>query len=106
MGTIPHAQAGATVLVVDDDIDQLNIMRMSLEHAGYEAFTAANGPDALDYVRSQRVDVIQQHDAVVHDHPDQDDDADHRQQIERCVGQHQHPDHAQRDGDRTDQLAQ
>jgi DNA-binding response OmpR family regulator len=58
MGTIPHAPVGATVLVVDDDVDQLNIMRLSLEHAGYTPLTAANGLDALDFVRSQHVDVI------------------------------------------------
>src|SRR5882724_2098000 len=35
------------VLVVDDDPDLLDLLRISFEDAGFSVTTAANGPDAL-----------------------------------------------------------
>src|SRR3954464_15480182 len=41
------------VLVVDDDPDMAEAMALSLESAGYETATAANGLDALEAVESR-----------------------------------------------------
>lgn len=39
------------ILVVDDDVDALEAMRFVLEGAGYDVVTAANGEEALRYLR-------------------------------------------------------
>jgi len=46
------------VLVVDDEQDVRETLGTVLEKLDYDALTAANGDEALDIVRSQKVDVI------------------------------------------------
>lgn len=47
-----------TVLVVDDEPDIVEIMRLTLEHAGYRVATAANGAQALEVVTREKPDVM------------------------------------------------
>ena len=47
-----------TVLVVDDNEDNVHILRSSLLKCGYEVRIARDGPSALASVRQQRPDVI------------------------------------------------
>ena len=46
------------ILVVEDDPDQLEVIRLSLEAAGFAIGTAANGRDALVKTRSISPDLI------------------------------------------------
>jgi DNA-binding response OmpR family regulator len=46
------------ILVVEDDPDQLKVVRLSLEAAGFAIGTAANGTDALVKTRSISPDLI------------------------------------------------
>jgi CheY-like chemotaxis protein len=46
-----------TVLLVDDDVDLLDINRMTLEAAGFVVLTAENGEDAMRIATSKRIDV-------------------------------------------------
>ena len=47
-----------TVLVVDDDADMLETCARILRQGGYECLTAAGGREALDVLRSRRLDAI------------------------------------------------
>lgn len=47
-----------TVLVVDDDLRLLEMLRRTLSYAGYEVVTAATGPEALAAVEAERPDVV------------------------------------------------
>ncbi len=40
------------ILVVDDEVDILNLLKYSLSNAGFEVITAADGPEALEKARS------------------------------------------------------
>ena len=40
------------VLLVEDDADTREVVRMLLEHAGYEVETASNGQEALTYLKT------------------------------------------------------
>ena len=40
------------VLIVDDDLDSQEMVRLALDAAGYTVATAANGRDALGHLRS------------------------------------------------------
>ncbi len=46
------------VLVVDDDADWREFLRLCLEDLGYEAIEAANGQEALDSLARQRYRVM------------------------------------------------
>ncbi|ATB32465.1 response regulator [Melittangium boletus] len=46
------------VLVVDDDADWREFLRLCLEELGYEAIEAANGQEALDSLARQRYGVM------------------------------------------------
>ncbi len=48
----------AKVLVVDDDPDTVEVIRMTLESAGYEVMSAANGRQGLERVISEKPDLI------------------------------------------------
>ncbi len=48
----------AKVLVVDDDPDTVEVIRMTLESAGYEVVSAANGRQGLERVISEKPDLI------------------------------------------------
>jgi len=47
-----------TVLVVEDDLDIREVMRMVLEASGYQVFEAGDGAEALPVARAQRPDII------------------------------------------------
>ena len=47
-----------SVLVVDDDKDILNIVEEILSHEGYTVSTAANGLEALGWLKKQRPGLI------------------------------------------------
>ncbi len=47
-----------TVLIVDDDVDILEAAKITLEAAGYEAATAASGPEGLQRLRRGGVDLL------------------------------------------------
>ena len=46
-----------TVLLVDDDVDLLDINRITLEGAGFEVLTAENADDAMRVAPTRQVDV-------------------------------------------------
>ena len=46
------------VLIVDDDLDSQEMVRLALDAAGYTVATAANGRDALVHLRSTAVTCI------------------------------------------------
>ncbi len=49
-----QAQAGKTVLIVDDEPDIVNYLDMILQDNGYETLTAANGNEALELVKKEK----------------------------------------------------
>jgi CheY-like chemotaxis protein len=46
------------ILVVDDDTDVVELMRITLEANGYQFYQAANGPEGLKMVKEIRPDLI------------------------------------------------
>jgi CheY-like chemotaxis protein len=48
----------ASVLVVDDEEDIRDLLRINLELDGHEVVTMSSGPEALDCLESHRPDVI------------------------------------------------
>lgn len=48
----------ATVLVVEDDLDIREVMRMVLEASGYQVFEAGDGAEALAVARAHRPGII------------------------------------------------
>jgi CheY-like chemotaxis protein len=48
----------ATVLVVDDEADIRDIVRINLERDGHRVLTAAAGPEGLELVRRERPDLV------------------------------------------------
>ena len=46
------------ILVVDDDIDTLGLMELTLQTANYEVISARNGQQALDAAKQHNLDVI------------------------------------------------
>ena len=58
MGRRASEDDGRKVLVVDDDADWREFLRLCLEDLGYEAIEAANGQEALDSLARQRYGVM------------------------------------------------
>ena len=48
----------ARILVVDDTPDNVRLLQLDLEDAGYEVVCATNGVDALECAASENIDVI------------------------------------------------
>ena len=46
------------VLVVDDEVDFLDVIKMRLEDSNYEVITASNGKEALDRIKNDKPDVV------------------------------------------------
>ena len=46
------------ILIVDDDLNDLETMKIVLEKEKYHVDTADNGADALDLIRSEKPDLI------------------------------------------------
>src|SRR5246127_1357236 len=51
-------QPEAKVLVVDDETNIVELLSVSLKFQGFEVYTAANGPAALDRAREVRPDAV------------------------------------------------
>jgi two-component system phosphate regulon response regulator PhoB len=47
-----------TILVVEDERDILELVRLSLNQAGFRVVTAANGQQAIDLARRERLDLV------------------------------------------------
>ncbi len=47
-----------TILVIDDDIDLVEIIRVTLEHEGLNVIDAQNGARGLELARSENPDLI------------------------------------------------
>lgn len=54
----PIADEGRKVLVVDDDADWREFLRLCLEDLGYEAIEAADGREALDSLSRERYEIM------------------------------------------------
>ena len=54
----PNADAARKVLVVDDDADWREFLKLCLEDLGYEAIEAANGQAALDSLAREHCGVM------------------------------------------------
>jgi len=48
----------AKILIVDDEVDAVNILRLVLDDAGYEVLAAENGQHGLNIARQNRPDLI------------------------------------------------
>lgn len=46
------------ILIADDEVDILNLLKVSLEESGYEVITAQNGKEAYDKFMSESVDMV------------------------------------------------
>ena len=55
----------AKILWVDDEIESLQSQKLFLEQKGYEVTTKTNGFDALEYVKSNYVDVVLMDESLV-----------------------------------------
>ncbi len=58
LGCINLSMPIAKILWVDDEIESLQSQKIFLEQKGYEVITLTNGFDALEYVKSNYVDVV------------------------------------------------
>ena len=47
-----------SILIVEDNMDNCELLRFVLERAGYEVFLAVNGRDGVDAARLQKPDMI------------------------------------------------
>ena len=50
--------AKANILVVEDNMDNYELVRIMLEYGGYKTFLAVNGRDGVDAARKQQPDLI------------------------------------------------
>ncbi len=50
--------ANKKILVVDDELDFLKMIKMRLEASDYEVITAANGKEALDLIKFRKPDAV------------------------------------------------
>ena len=46
------------ILVVDDDLDTLDIVKIKLESAGFKVITSADGVDAISKINSDNPDLV------------------------------------------------
>ena len=47
-----------TVIIIDDDVDILEAVKLTLEAAGYAVLTASGGQEGLDAIRKQPVNLV------------------------------------------------
>ena len=48
---VSASQAGAGILIVEDDFDVRDMLSLVLQNEGYSVATAANGREAIEYLR-------------------------------------------------------
>jgi two-component system OmpR family response regulator len=58
MAALPENTPEATVLVVDDETNIVELLSVSLKFQGFEVYTATNGSAALDKAREVRPDAV------------------------------------------------
>src|SRR5215212_9477446 len=58
MPAAPEKAPEATVLVVDDETNIVELLSVSLKFQGFEVYTASNGSAALDKAREVRPDAV------------------------------------------------
>ena len=58
MGSAGRERAMAGVLIVDDDADIVRALKIYLSGQGYELYTAENGEQALEAVRTKKIDLV------------------------------------------------
>jgi len=46
------------ILICDDDLTVLEALKMALKDQGYELLFVANGPRALEIIKTQRIDLL------------------------------------------------
>ncbi|MBP7089156.1 MAG: response regulator, partial [Candidatus Omnitrophica bacterium] len=46
------------ILIVDDDPDFLELIKLRLEHAGYEVYVASNGEEGVEKFSQVKPDLI------------------------------------------------
>lgn len=46
------------ILVVDDEIEFLEMLRIRLEASGYNVLTSTNGEDALEKIKKEKLDAV------------------------------------------------
>ena len=46
------------ILIVEDNMDNYELVRIVLERAGYDVFLAVNGRDGVDAARAQKPDLV------------------------------------------------
>jgi len=49
---------GATILIVDDESDVVDLVKYNLHRAGFEVLTAGNGTEGLEMAKSHQPDVV------------------------------------------------
>ena len=49
---------GNTVIIIDDDVDILEAVKLTLEHAGYEVATASSGREGMARIRQGGIDLV------------------------------------------------
>ncbi len=52
------AKTGRTILLVDDNLDYLEATRLVLSREGHDVLTAASGPEALEILKDQAVELV------------------------------------------------
>jgi diguanylate cyclase (GGDEF)-like protein len=55
---VPAAQWTATLLIVDDELMNRDVLQRRLERVGYRVLTADSGPSALDLIATHHVDLV------------------------------------------------
>ena len=58
MAALPENTHEATVLVVDDETNIVELLSVSLQFQGFEVYTATNGSAGLDKAREVRPDAV------------------------------------------------
>jgi len=48
----------STILIVDDEIHLVKILRFTLEHEGYNVISAFDGMEAIEKIESERPDLV------------------------------------------------
>jgi len=49
---------GKKVLIVDDEVELVDMLKVRAENAGYEIITAYDGQEALDKARAEKPDIV------------------------------------------------